>query len=440
MIILLLAMLGSASASATDLEEATQREFAYLRAEKAALHERIEQVGRDAGTRTAAAEGDIRRLQSRLVSARAERERVEALLLDAEREQASLDDQRDLLESTLFQADATLAGFDVPEGEPVPADQAVGLRAAFDEAGRRLAEGGAVRTEAGAFFLVDGTEVQGELIRVGQIATYGVSSRGAGTLVPVGDGRLQLRDGPAGAARALAAGRHPDTLGVFLHEGTERRIEEAAEQTWSAWLEAAGVVGLVIVALGVAGSLLAAFRMLGLMVAGRGGALVARIAARLDAGELGEARAAVSSGSNPTARVVRSLLGSARPRTALDDVAAEAILAETPAIERFGRAILVIAAVAPLLGLLGTVTGMIGTFEIITEFGTGDPRMLSGGISEALITTQLGLIVAIPMLLIGNLLDRMAQGVLDRLELAALTVINRVGAELGPRELEEAAK
>jgi biopolymer transport protein ExbB len=200
------------------------------------------------------------------------------------------------------------------------------------------------------------------------------------------------------------------------------------------------VVGLVIVARGVAGSLLAAFRMLGLMVAGRGGALVARIAARLDAGELGEARAAVSSGSNPTARVVRSLLGSARPRTALDDVAAEAILAETPAIERFGRAILVIAAVAPLLGLLGTVTGMIGTFEIITEFGTGDPRMLSGGISEALITTQLGLIVAIPMLLIGNLLDRMAQGVLDRLELAALTVINRVGAELGPRELEEAAK
>ena len=71
---------------------------------------------------------------------------------------------------------------------------------------------------------------------------------------------------------------------------------------------------------------------------------------------------------------------------------------------RFSTVIPVIAAVAPLLGLLGTVTGMISTFEIITEHGTGDPRMLSSGISEALITTQLGLIVAIPMLLLGNIL------------------------------------
>ena len=59
-------------------------------------------------------------------------------------------------------------------------------------------------------------------------------------------------------------------------------------------------------------------------------------------------------------------------------------------------------ALCPLLGLLGTVTGMIATFDIITEFGTGDPKMLSGGISTALITTQLGLIVAIPAVLLGN--------------------------------------
>jgi biopolymer transport protein ExbB len=110
----------------------------------------------------------------------------------------------------------------------------------------------------------------------------------------------------------------------------------------------------------------------------------------------------------------------------LDDTAAEAILAETPAIERYGSAILIVAAVAPLLGLLGTVTGMIGTFDLITEFGTGDPRMLSGGISEALVTTQMGLIVAIPMLLLGNLLNRMGEEVIGRLEISALTVINRM--------------
>ena len=57
------------------------------------------------------------------------------------------------------------------------------------------------------------------------------------------------------------------------------------------------------------------------------------------------------------------------------------------------------AGIAPLLGLLGTVTGMISTFDVITEYGTGNPRLLSGGISVALITTQLGLIVAVPLVL-----------------------------------------
>jgi biopolymer transport protein ExbB len=85
---------------------------------------------------------------------------------------------------------------------------------------------------------------------------------------------------------------------------------------------------------------------------------------------------------------------------------AEALLLKARTnMERFGMAIMVIAAVAPLLGLLGTVSGMISTFAIITEHGTGDPKLLSGGISEALITTQLGLMVAIPLLLLGNLLN-----------------------------------
>ena len=75
---------------------------------------------------------------------------------------------------------------------------------------------------------------------------------------------------------------------------------------------------------------------------------------------------------------------------ALMDTAESALLEEKSKLDRFSSAIVVIAAVAPLLGLLGTVTGMISTFEIITEHGTGDPKMLSSGISEALITTQLG--------------------------------------------------
>ena len=74
----------------------------------------------------------------------------------------------------------------------------------------------------------------------------------------------------------------------------------------------------------------------------------------------------------------------------------EAVLKETKGLNRSLMFLKVIAVVAPLLGLLGTVTGMIVTFQAITLFGTGDPKLMAGGISQALVTTVLGLCVAIP--------------------------------------------
>ena len=85
---------------------------------------------------------------------------------------------------------------------------------------------------------------------------------------------------------------------------------------------------------------------------------------------------------------------------------------------------MVIASVAPLLGLLGTVTGMITTFDVITEFGTGDPKLLSGGISIALVTTELGLIVAIPALMLGSLLNAWARNIRRDIEHSALRATN----------------
>ena len=102
----------------------------------------------------------------------------------------------------------------------------------------------------------------------------------------------------------------------------------------------------------------------------------------------------------------------------------ESILNESTSLDRFGNFILVLAAVAPLLGLLGTVTGMIATFDIITTHGTGDPKLLSGGISEALVTTMLGLVVAIPLLLLGNLMGGWAQNIKDSMEQSALHIVN----------------
>lgn len=84
---------------------------------------------------------------------------------------------------------------------------------------------------------------------------------------------------------------------------------------------------------------------------------------------------------------------------------------------RYIGTILILASVAPLLGLLGTVTGMITTFDVISEFGTGNARALASGISEALVTTQSGLVVAVPGLLIGGILFQRAQKLKERMEL-----------------------
>ncbi len=94
----------------------------------------------------------------------------------------------------------------------------------------------------------------------------------------------------------------------------------------------------------------------------------------------------------------------------------EAILKETPALERFLTIIKIISAVAPLFGLLGTVTGMIATFQAITLFGTGDPKLMADGISQALVTTVLGLVVAIPTLLMHSFVAGMSKRIIHILE------------------------
>lgn len=108
----------------------------------------------------------------------------------------------------------------------------------------------------------------------------------------------------------------------------------------------------------------------------------------------------------------------------VEEIMYESLLTTQPRLERFLNVIAVTAAAAPLLGLLGTVTGIIKTFRLMTVFGAGDPKPLISGISEALITTELGLILAIPSLILHALLSRKVAGTMARLEKTAVTFIN----------------
>ena len=97
-----------------------------------------------------------------------------------------------------------------------------------------------------------------------------------------------------------------------------------------------------------------------------------------------------------------------------------------PKLERLISIVWITAATAPLLGLLGTVTGIITTFKLLTIFGSGDPKALGGGISEALITTEFGLIVAIPSLVLHAFLQRKAKAIENEFEGDAMTLLNGI--------------
>lgn len=140
-----------------------------------------------------------------------------------------------------------------------------------------------------------------------------------------------------------------------------------------------------------------------------------------------EASKVANSASGPMGKMIQQgVKYSEHDPELVEEILYESMVETQPKVMRLLPFISVTAAVAPLLGLLGTVTGMINTFNRIKIFGTGDAKSLSGGISEALITTEFGLIVAIPSLLLYAILSRKAKGYLARMEKMSISFINGI--------------
>lgn len=117
----------------------------------------------------------------------------------------------------------------------------------------------------------------------------------------------------------------------------------------------------------------------------------------------------------------------------------ETILDEQHGLERGLSMLKLLAALAPMLGLLGTVTGMIQTFQVITEFGNGDPKVMAGGISMALTTTVLGLVAAIPLLLAHNLLSNRAEAIRGILEKQGVSLVAEQAEEADEKAAQNLA-
>ena len=170
-----------------------------------------------------------------------------------------------------------------------------------------------------------------------------------------------------------------------------------------------GLIGYIILLIGGITLLFAIYKYVSLFLLGRA---------------VSEQLTSSSYGDNPLGRVLS--VGETHMKDAIDRLElklAESIMAERPAIERGISFVKIVSVVAPLAGLLGTVTGMIITFQQITLFGTGDPKIMAGGISQALVTTVLGLVVAIPTTLAHSFLQSSARSVVDVLEEQATGIV-----------------
>ena len=251
----------------------------------------------------------------------------------------------------------------------------------------------------------DGQQEEMEVVRVG---AFNIVSE---------NGYLEYDPGEKSIAELLRQpeGRYTSTA-MDMMDATESPVDFGVDVTKGGILgllvesptirdriEQGGIVGYCIIALGIIGLLIAILRWVALSNASR------KVTAQL--------KRDAASTDNPLGRVLAAYESNKGADTETIELKlSEAALKEMPDLTKGLLFIKVVAAVAPLMGLLGTVTGMIKTFQVITLYGAGDPKMMAGGISQALMTTVLGLCVAIPMVLLHTVVSGQSRKIVNILQ------------------------
>lgn len=281
---------------------------------------------------------------------------------------------------------------------------------------QEMTESARVVTYSGDVTLPAGDTVNRQITRIG---AFNAVSEGDYLSYDGDIGHLQVLPkqppaGVVGAAMALESATSGFTrVGIDPTGGVGGQVmanlvnfPSAQEQVQSN----AGTIGFIIIGVGVIGILLGFFRLLML------GLISVKVRSQLKSDK--------PSKNNPLGRVL--MVAESNPDSdteTLELKLGEAILQETPALESMLTLIKMIATIAPLGGLLGTVTGMIVVFQQITVYGAGDPTIMAGGISSALMTTVLGIVVAIPTIFMHTVVKSRADTIMHILEEQATGMI-----------------
>jgi biopolymer transport protein ExbB len=240
----------------------------------------------------------------------------------------------------------------------------------------------------------------------------------AGVFSVISDGEYLLWDPNQGQLQELSRqppARFVDTVGDYQGSSEELAglaIDPSRGSLLAVLIETRGLterlpeggaVGYTVIALGIIAALLGIYKMIVLTLTGR------RVAA--------QKKTSRPDTGNPLGRILSVAANNPDvDREQLELMLDEVVLRESSKLESLVWLVRIVSVVAPLMGLLGTVTGMIKTFQSITLFGAGDPRMMAGGISEALVTTMLGLVTAIPLVLMHAALANSTKKIVDTLD------------------------
>ena len=271
--------------------------------------------------------------------------------------------------------------------------------------------------------LPDGQLADGDVLHVGPVGWFHRAQPEQSGLVRKDEGMTRVSLLLSGSAEAGIEDLHQSSAGVITFDPTLTRALLLAETQESLWqhLRRGGFWAIPIVLFGLFASTIAVLKAVSLYrLPIPVPALAERVQSALARGD--EAvRKLTEQVRGPQGELVRIAIA-AEAQEARDDRLHGTLLQQRIRLERWLSAIALTASVSPLLGLLGTVSGMIATFQAMSLFGAGDASAVSGGVGEALINTELGLVVAIPALLAHALLSRKAKSYLAQLESDAVNL------------------
>lgn len=273
---------------------------------------------------------------------------------------------------------------------------------------REMTETGKVKKFSGDVLLDGGDVAKKDIIRVGtfNIIADGKYLRFDRDTKMVSELPRQPEDRIVNSAQEISSAAGGSLVSVALDPSRGSLLANLVDVPtwWERATEQGGVVGKIIMSLGAIAAIIAIIRIAWMFLVGMN---VSSQKKKPDSPGKG----------NPLGRVLAVYQeNKSIDIESLELKLGEAVLKEVPKLSRFNTLVKVISVVAPLLGLLGTVIGMILTFQAITLFGAGDPKMMAGGISTALVTTMLGLCVAIPTVFLHSIMAGQSKKLVEVLE------------------------